>query len=176
MAEGSNREARTFHVDTRFQKLARRPGGISRERALENAQAQIEENKPDFETWLDGELKALVAVVAKVEAGTAEPHWAEAVSSHCRQLRDIGSTIGYPLLTFIASNLCDILENPNKGVDINLETINCHVDALQLARQARYRNMRPDQLPELTGGLRRVAEFLRVSPDDVRIAPDGETK
>jgi hypothetical protein len=176
MAESSNREARTFHVDTRFQKLARRPGGISRERAIENAQAQIEENKPDFEAWLNGELKELVAVVAKVEAGTAEPHWVEAVSSHCRQLRDIGATIGYPLLTFIASNLCNILESPNTGVEINLGTITCHVDALQLARQARYRNMRPDQLPELTGGLRRVAEFVRVSPDDVRITPESDAK
>jgi hypothetical protein len=165
MSEKSNREARTFLVDTRFQKMARRPGGISRAQAIENAQAKIEANKPEFEAWLDSELKAVVDLVGKVRAGTAEPGWVEAVGSHCRQLRDIGTTVGYTLLTFIANNLCEILESANAGVESNQEMITCHVDALLLARQARYRNMRPDQLPELSGGLRRVAEFVSTAPD-----------
>jgi hypothetical protein len=166
MSEKSNREARTFFVDTRFQKMARRPGGISRAQAIENAQLKIEANKPEFEAWLDSELQALVDLVGKVRAGTAEPQWVELACSHCRQLRDIGTTVGYTLLTFIASNLCEILEGAAPGVESNLEMAACHVDALLLARQARYRNMRPDQLPELSGGLRRVAEFVSTAPDD----------
>ena len=166
MAENPNREARIFSVETRFQRMARRPGGISRSQALENAQQKIEANKPEFEAFLDSELRALVDLMAKVRAGTAEPQWAEAVCSHCRQLRDIGTTVGYTLLTFIASNLCEILESAGPGAEGNLKMIDCHVDALLLARQARYRNMRPDQLPELSGGLRKVAEFVSTAPDD----------
>jgi hypothetical protein len=52
MAESSSREGRTFPVETRFQKLARRPGGLPRAQAIEAAQAKIEESKPEFETWL----------------------------------------------------------------------------------------------------------------------------
>jgi hypothetical protein len=166
-SQASDREARTFFVETRFQRLARRPGGLSRTQALENAQARIEESKPDFESWLDGELRALTDLVATgVQAGAADPAWAEGIVSHCGQLRDIGTTMGYTLLSFIAGNLCDILEDTNTDAKSNIESIICHLDALLLARQAPYRDMRPEQLPELTGGLRRVAEFIRLAPDE----------
>src|SRR5262249_56924809 len=98
--------------------------------------------------------------------GAADPGWAEGIVSHCGQLRDIGTTMGYTLLSFIAGNLCEILEDANTDAKSNIETIMCHLDALLLARQARYRDMRPEQLPELTGGLRRVAEFIRRAPDE----------
>jgi hypothetical protein len=167
-SQGSDREARTFFVETRFQRLARRPGGLSRAQALENAQTRIEESKPDFESWLDGELRALTDLVAAgVQAGAADPAWAEGIVAHCSQLRDIGTTMGYRLLSFIAGNLCEILDDPNTDAKGNIDSIMCHLDALLLARQAQYRDLRPEQLPELTGGLRRVAEFIRLTPDDV---------
>src|SRR5205085_5158198 len=63
MSKKSSPEAHTFYVDTRFQRLARRPGGVPREQALEGAQANIDESKPEFEIWLDAELQNLAAVV-----------------------------------------------------------------------------------------------------------------
>ena len=45
-----------------------------------------------------------------------------------------------------------------------MESIVCHLDALLLSRQRPYRNMKPDQVPELTSGLRRVADFVTTSP------------
>src|SRR5262245_48935598 len=126
MSENSNREARIFSVETRFQRMARRPGGISRTQALENAQQKIEANKPEFEAFLDSELKQLVALMAKVRSGAAGPQWVEVACTHCRQLRDIGTTVGYTLLTFIANNLCQILESAGPGVEGNLEMIDCH--------------------------------------------------
>ena len=43
MAESGDREARVFSVETRFQKMARRPGGVPRDQAIEKAAAKIEE-------------------------------------------------------------------------------------------------------------------------------------
>jgi hypothetical protein len=166
MSKDSKREARTFFVDTRFQRMARRPGGVPRAQALENAQARIEENKPELEAFLDRELQELVTLIRNVQAGAAEPQWPEAVCFHSRQLRDIGTTIGFQLLTFVADNLCEILEGANSGIECNMESITCHVDALLLARQKRYRNMRPEQLPELTKGLRLVVESASITPVD----------
>jgi hypothetical protein len=45
--------------------------------------------------------------------------------------------------------------------------IDCHIDALFLARTDRYRHLRPEQLPEMTSGLRRVVE--RASGIPVRV-------
>jgi hypothetical protein len=166
MSSDTKREARTFFVDTRFQRMARRPGGVPRAQALENAQARIEEHKPEVEAWLDRELQALVDVVRSAQAGTAEPQWTEAVELHSRQLRDIGATIGFELLTFVAGNLCDIVEGTKADDQRNMESIACHVDALLLARQRQYRNMRLEQLPDLIKGLCLVAENASIHPDD----------
>ena len=43
MAENPDNEARVFSPKTRCQTLARRPGGVSRGKALDNAQNQVEE-------------------------------------------------------------------------------------------------------------------------------------
>ena len=166
MSNDTKREARTFFVDTRFQKMARRPGGVPRAQAIENALARIEEHKPNLEAWLDGELDALVELVRNAQAGTAEPQWTEAVEAHSRQLRDVGATIGFELLTFVANNLCATLEGMNPHDPSKTDSIACHVDAMLLARQRRYRKMRPEQLPELTKGLRLVAETVSIHPDD----------
>jgi hypothetical protein len=42
-------DARVFPVVTRFQKMARREGGVSRDKAIEQAQIQIEEVKSNFD-------------------------------------------------------------------------------------------------------------------------------
>ena len=176
VSEKPGREARTFFVDTRFQRLARRPGGVPRDQAIENAQAKIDAGQPDFEAWLDGQLYELVDTLRQVQAGTADAQWAEAIAAQCRQLRDVGTTMGFVLLTFVANNLCEMLESANGKSEGNLELIACHVDALLLARQKQYRKLRPEQLPELSAGLRRVAEFAEsasIAPDDAG-TPSGQ--
>lgn len=164
MSESGDREARVFTVETRFQKLARRPGGVSRDEALERAAANIEEIKPGFDDWLIKELKTLSDAIDS--AKTAEPpaDWAEIANMQSRQVRDAGTTMGAELLTFIANSLCEMLDAIAAGAECNMESIGCHLDALYLARQRKFRGLSPDQVPELTSGLRRVAEVISTSP------------
>lgn len=164
MTEGDEREARVFVVETRFQQLARRPGGLSRDKAIENATAQIEEIKPTFGGWIDEELGALSGLIKDAQAGAPASDWLAMANSHSRQIRDAGTTMGAELLTFIAASLCEVLDAIEAGAECNLDSIACHTDALFLARQQRYRGMRPDEVPELTAGLRRVAEVVSTSP------------
>jgi hypothetical protein len=162
---GSNKvPVRIFPVETQFQKLARREGGVPRDKAIEEATAKVEEIKPGFEDWLATELESLDAVIKKAKAGEAGSNWVELANSHSRQLRDVGTTMGFMLLTFIAGSLCEILDEITAGAEYNLDSVTCHVDSLFLARQKRYRNMRPDQVPELTRGLRRIADNISTSP------------
>ena len=98
---------------------------------------------------------------------TAAPGWTDDVSFRSRQLRDLGTTMGFVLLTFVANNLCEILEGTQAGHEYNMETITCHLDALLLARQRQYREMPLEQLPELIKGLRLVAKSASVGSDVV---------
>jgi hypothetical protein len=79
-------------------------------------------------------------------------------------LRDTGSTVGFELLTFIANTLCTILDGLKAGAECNMESLVCHIDALLLIRQRQYRNLRPDQVPELSRGLHQVAESVSIVP------------
>ena len=156
---------RVFPVETTFQKQALRPGGVPRERAIKYALSRVEEVKPEFEDWLGNELDALTDVVRKMRGGEAPPDWVEVANRHSRHLRDVGTTMGSELLTYIAGSLCEILDEITAGAPCNVESITCHLDALFLARQKRYRGMKPEQVPELTAGLRRVVDHVSTSPN-----------
>jgi hypothetical protein len=165
MSKEPERQAHTFFVETRFQRMARRPGGVPRDAALEQAQANIEDSKLEFEAWLDAELRELANVVRNAQAGSAAPGWFEDIRSRSRQMGDLGTTMGFVLLTFIANNLCEILEGTQAGDEYNMETITCHLDALLLARQKQYREMPLEQLPELIKGLRLVAQSASIGSE-----------
>ncbi|HWP27023.1 MAG TPA: hypothetical protein VNL39_11825 [Xanthobacteraceae bacterium] len=154
----------TFFVETNFQKMARRAGGVPREQALENARVTLETIKLGFRDWLDGEISDLAAQIRR--GRTRHPPdvaWAEAALNHCRQIRDVGGTMGFQLVTFIAGNLCKMLDGIVAGANPSNEMIDCHIDALCLAKQEQYRHLSPEQLPELSDGLRRVLEAAHSS-------------
>jgi hypothetical protein len=150
----------TSIVDTHFQQMARRAGGVPRAQALESAQAAINNIKLNFADWLDRELAGLTAEIRKGKLEkSGDLSWATAAGMHSRRMRDVGTTVGFALVTFIANNLSRIFEAVVAGEKPQYDVIDCHIDALQLAKQEQYRHLRPEQLPELSTGLKRVLEF-----------------
>ena len=164
MAEDPSNEARIFSAKTRFQTLARRPGGVTRSKAVENAMGKIDEAKLGFDDWLDGEMTELIGAVERAKAGEAVDEWIDAAQFHTNQMRDVGTTVGFELLTFIANTLCTILDGIKAGAECNMESLTCHIDALLLIRQKEFRNLHPDQVPELSRGLHQVAESVSIIP------------
>jgi hypothetical protein len=170
MSKKHKQDARVFSVDTRFQRMARRVGGIPREQAIEQAQVQIEEIKVGFDEWLEQEIQALANLIRRAQAGDAEPDWIEIANFRSRQLRDVGTTMDSELLTFIADALCQVLDAMAAGTERDFDSIishiiMCHIDALLLIRHKSYRRLKPDQLPELTNGLRKVVNCVCPSPN-----------
>ena len=165
MANDAESDAKAFFVDGRFEQMARRPGGVPREEAIERALAMIEENKPGFCDWLDRELAELGELIRQNESqGADQGDWTETAYLQCARMRDVGTTMGFELVTFVASNLCEIFQAVNDGAEYRGDLVDCHMQAMLLARQEQYRNLRPDQLPELSGGLRRVVEYVPNKP------------
>jgi hypothetical protein len=157
-------DARIFSVDNRFTKLARRPGGPSRDQAIERAQTTLDDNKLGFGDWLDEELRQLGDAIERCASqDTRDSEAADAARLHCRHIRDVGTTMGYELASFVANNLCEIFASIKAGAEYRGDLVDCHFQALLLAKQEQYRNLRPEQLPELSSGLRRVAEYMPVA-------------
>jgi hypothetical protein len=99
--------------------------------------------------------------------GRSDASRIEAAYLHACRMRDVGATMGYELVSFVANNLCQIFEAINAGAEYRGDLIGCHIEALLLAKQERYRSMRPEQLPELSNILRRVVEVASIAPPDV---------
>src|SRR5262245_55652551 len=158
MPDDANHEARIFSVETRFQQMARRPGGIPREQAIQRAQSQIEALKPEFAGWLDRELHELSAVIRHLDLHPDDTSRLEDAYRKCCQLRDVGATMGYQLVSIVSSNLCEILDAFKGGTAYHKETVDCHIDALLLTSKPPYCQLRPEQLSEMTAGLRRLVE------------------
>lgn len=159
-------DAKVFPVDSRFQQLARRPGGMPRAEAIERAQAGVDEIKQTFGNWFDKELDGIVVALPHNDAGYANPGvWLDVLLMHCRQLRDVGTTMGYDLVTFIAGNFCEVLEAIKAGAEPNKELIQLHVEALRMSKQARYQRTSAADFPELSSGLHKLLSLTKAGTD-----------
>ena len=74
--------------------------------------------------------------------------------------------MGFELISVISNNLCEVLDAIKTGAAYHRETIECHLDALLLTSKAPYCNLRPEQLPEMTAGLRRAIERTSLAPPE----------
>lgn len=167
MTDKTPPNVRIFAVKTRFQELAQRPGGVPRNVAIQQAESQIDTVRPDFVNWIDRELQDLAQAFRKIQGGQADRAQIDEIDRRCRQLHDTGTTMGLSLVTFIADNLCKVLETVKDGAPYDAEVVDCHIDALFLAKQDAYRNIRPEQVPEMTSGLHRMLERAnRGRPDE----------
>jgi hypothetical protein len=158
MSEVDGPDAQMVTAETRFHQMVRREGGISREQAIAQARAEIEEAKSHFDEWLSIELKEFTGLIEKVEAAKADPNWTKIANHHSRQLRDSATIMGFDLLAFVAGSLCEILDSIENGGECSMASITCHIDALLLAGQPSYRELKPEQVPDLADGLHRVVQ------------------
>ena len=161
MSDSEKHRAHIFYVDSRFERLARRSGGVTRDQALAHAQNQVESLKPEFDDWLDRELQRLGAALSEIDRDPADKAALDRAELICAQIRDIGTTMDSQLVTFVAGSLCAVLDAMKEGAAYDKETVECHVNALLLVKMENYRNLRPDQVPEMTAGLRRVVTLTR---------------
>lgn len=72
--------------------------------------------------------------------------------------------MSFELITFVANNLCEILDAIKAGAVYDKDMIDCHINAFFLARTDQYRHLRPEQVPEMASGLRRVVELASIAP------------
>ena len=158
MSKRDDYEAREFHIETKFQALAKRPGGVAREQAIVNAQTTVATLKPAFETWVDDEMTQLLKIIPPDGADLKDRAWMNIADTHSQRLADVSATMGYDFVSYVANNLCLMFDAIKQGADYRRDVMVCHLDALVLGRKDKFRRMKPEDVPELTDGLRRVLE------------------
>ena len=99
--------------------------------AITRAEAALADLSTQFESWLMDEIKKVDDVQAriKVEGFTTKNCDALYVCGH--DLKGLGTTYGYPLITRIAGSMCKMLDDEDKREKAPRALVEAHVDTIR---------------------------------------------
>ncbi len=143
-------------------KVGGRFGGID-PAAIAKAEAALKSLSGNFAEWLNDEIVKLDASRQRVRVEGLTPETAEGLYLRAHDLKGLGATYEFPLITRIAGSLCKLIDEPESRMSAPMFLIDIHIDAIKAAVRG---DIRTDAHPtgralveELES---RVAEFLKV--------------
>ncbi|MFM8939084.1 MAG: Hpt domain-containing protein [Phenylobacterium sp.] len=102
-------------------------------RAVAKAEAALAAMSVNFEEWLQAEIARLNSAMSLVQAeGRTEANM-EALYHRAHDLKGLGSTYGYPIISQIAGTLCRLIDKPEKRQTSPLPLVEVHVEAIKAA-------------------------------------------
>jgi hypothetical protein len=107
-------------------------GGIDPE-AVAKAEAALKSLSSQFGQWLNDELTKLDAARAQITAKGYTPETAEQLYLRAHDLKGLGSTYEYPLVTRIAASLCRITDTAAARAKAPLFLIDAHIEGIKAA-------------------------------------------
>lgn len=99
--------------------------------AIKRAEQALDALSDDFDGWLGENLEHLRAALStlRAEGGDTEEN-RQSFYTAAHDLKGLGSTLGYPLVTRISGSLSRLVGGLNGSAIEHLPTIGSHVDAL----------------------------------------------
>ena len=113
-------------------KLGGRLGGID-PAALAKAEAALKGLSSNFDQWMQDELTKLDAARERVRGEGYNADTAETLYFRAHDLKGLGSTYGYPVVTRIAACMCRLTDDPATRLKAPLFLIDAHIDAIKAA-------------------------------------------
>jgi hypothetical protein len=105
-------------------------GGIDAN-AIAKAEAALKAMSAQFGQWLNDEIVKLDQAQADIRAKGYTPETAEALYFRAHDLKGLGATYQYPLVTRIAGSLCRLMDDTDKRMQAPLAILDAHVDAIR---------------------------------------------
>lgn len=105
-------------------------GGIDAN-AIAKAEEALKAMSAQFGQWLQDELVKLDQAQTDIRAKGYTAETAEALYFRAHDLKGLGATYQYPLVTRIAGSLCRILDDAEKRMQAPLPLVDAHIDAIK---------------------------------------------
>lgn len=99
--------------------------------AIARAEEALKAMSAQFGQWLNDEVVKLDQAQADIRDKGLTAETAEALYFRAHDLKGLGTTYEYPLVTRIAGSLCRLLDDAAARMEAPLTTINAHVDAIR---------------------------------------------
>lgn len=99
--------------------------------AIAKAEEALKAMSAQFSQWLDDEIVKLDKAQADIRAQGYTPATAEALYFRAHDLKGLGTTYEYPLVTRIAGSLCRLLDDADSRMDAPAAVLDAHIDAIR---------------------------------------------
>jgi len=113
-------------------KIGGRFGGID-PAALAKAEAALKGLSDNFGQWMEDELTKLAAARERVRNEGYNAETAENLYFRAHDLKGLGATYGFPLVTRIAGSLCRLIDDPTTRLRAPAVLIDAHIDGINAA-------------------------------------------
>ncbi len=101
--------------------------------AIAKAEAALKSLSSNFAEWLNDELVKLESARAKVKADGWTIETAEGLYMRAHDLKGLGTTYEFPIVTRIAASLCKLIDDPTTRLSAPMHLIDAHIDAIKAA-------------------------------------------
>lgn len=105
-------------------------GGIDAS-AIAKAEEALKSMSAQFGQWLLDEITKLDKAQADIRAEGYTEKTAEALYFRAHDLKGLGTTYQYPLVTRLAGSLCKMMDDPVKRMAAPLVLLDAHIDAIK---------------------------------------------
>jgi hypothetical protein len=105
-------------------------GGINAD-AIAKAEEALKAMSSQFGQWLQDEIVKLDAAQARVRAEGYTSETAEQLYFRAHDLKGLGTTYQYPLVTRLAGSLCKLMDDPVRRMEAPMVLIDAHIDAIR---------------------------------------------
>jgi hypothetical protein len=101
--------------------------------AIAKAEAALKSLANNFSQWLADEITKLEAARQQVRSQGATIETMENLYLRAHDLKGLGTTYGYQLITRIAGSLCRLIDDKEKRAQAPLDLVDAHIDAIKAA-------------------------------------------
>ena len=105
-------------------------GGIDA-KAIARAEEALAAMSSQFGQWLQDEITKLDKAQADIRAQGYTTATAEQLYFRAHDLKGLGSTYQYPIVTRIAASLCKMMDDPDKRMRAPMVLLDAHIDAIR---------------------------------------------
>jgi hypothetical protein len=141
-------------------KVGGKFGGIDAA-AIAKAEAALKSLSGNFTQWMNDELAKLEDSRAKIQAEGLNRTTAELLYLRAHDMKGLGATYEFPIVTRIAGSLCKLIDDEDKRLSAPMFLVDAHINAIKAAVRA---DIRDDSHPvgrklaeELEGQVRNYA-------------------
>ena len=111
---------------------------------LARAEAALKSLSGQFSQWLNDEIVKLDAARAEVGAKGLNPETCDGLYMRAHDLKGLGGTYEFPIITRLAGSLCTLLDDEQKRSNAPLYLVDAHINAIKAAVRD---NVRDDSNP-----------------------------